>query len=129
MIPPPCPPGIKACEQSSNHCASLAALPSGALSLAWFSGYREGWDLTSTVFATLGPNASGWSPATVVSRQAGYSRQNPVLFAAGTQLMMFHTEQPARAKDLAAGQRGDPVPNQESLGTMYLASSDDWGAR
>ena len=143
MIPPPCPSRVKECKASSNHCASLAKLPTGGLALSWFSGYREGWAYTGAGLALLPSlNSTAWEPLGVRNAQspgipgiAGFSRQNPVLFADSnaSELLVFGVQQPSRSKADRAdsggplGATADPVPNQESLGTMWVARSSDWG--
>eukprot|EP01043_Picozoa_sp_COSAG02_P011711 COSAG02_NODE_437_length_22340_cov_46.269952_2_plen_327_part_00 len=137
MIPPPCPARVKECGASSNHCASLAELPTGGLALSWFSGYREGWAYTGVGLALLSSlNSSLWEPLGVRNANspgipgiAGFSRQNPVLFVDNnaSELLVFGVQQPSRSKEDRVGATADPVPNQESLGTMWLTRSSDWG--
>lgn len=126
MIPPPCPAGTP-CKASSSHCASISVLPGGAIALGWFSGYREGWDLTGIAVATLPPNGSQWTASTIVSQHKGFSRQNPVLHYDKPRgsLTVFHAEQPSRSKSEVelVGAGGDPVPNQESLSTMWYTAA------
>ena len=133
MIPPPCPAKVPECKASSNHCASLAKLPTGGLALAWFSGYREGWQHTGAGLALLpSPNATAWQPLGARSTAspgipgiAGFSRQNPVLFSTADELLIFGVQQPSRSKQgNELGAAADPVPNQESLGTMWVARTD-----
>jgi predicted neuraminidase len=129
---------VSECTASSNHCASLAKLPTGGLALSWFSGYREGWAYTGAGLALLPSlNSTVWQPLGVRSAEnpgipgiAGFSRQNPVLFVdnSASELLVFGVQQPSRSKeDRDVGSGADPVPNQESLGTMWVTRSTDWG--
>jgi len=125
MIPPACPAGVQECRNSTNHCASLSRLPGGGVGLAWFSGYREGWDLTQAVFARLPAGASQWLPPVSISQEPGFSLQNAVLYVddAGS-LFAFHVRQPKGNEE--AGD--DPVPSQERYGKVWLSKSGDEGA-
>jgi hypothetical protein len=113
MVPPACPEHVRGCKESSNHCASLAVLPSGGVALAWFSGLREGWEYTGAALALLpAPNASSWrhtaAGGIAVPGLAGFSLQNPVLFVdpspspgPGGRLLMFGARVPSRPHFLA----------------------------
>ena len=131
MIPPQCP-AVTDCKVSSNHCNFLEAIPAkfgGGLALAWFSGYREGWDLTRVVSARLPAGSNQWSSAVQISQQVGFSAQNPLLYAdedSGT-LYAWHTRQPKGNKGASAGWGGDPVPSQEVNGKLWISRSKDWG--
>lgn len=127
LAAPPCPSEVKECKASSNHCASLEMLPSGALALAWFSGYREGWDRTGPVIAYLEAGATRWSDPIILSRTQGFSSQNPVLFYDEGTLWAFHTRQPSRDTGTATthavlASTDDPVPSQETMGRMWVQS-------
>ena len=81
----------------SNHASFLEILPSGELTLAWFSGSAEGESDVAIVFTRLAVNSTQWLNATVVSRRDGYSNQNPVLFfdKKAAALHLFHSQQKA----------------------------------
>jgi len=127
MKAPKCPSGIKACEASSNHCNFLEKIP-GGMAVAWFSGYREGWDKTAIVMARRADNSTQWSDPALVSEQEGFSAQNPILYADtnASVLYAFHTRQPKGNSDQGLLD-SDPVPSQERLGVMWLSRSTDWG--
>jgi predicted neuraminidase len=132
MIQPACPAGVTDCKESSNHCNFLELLPDGNIGLAWFSGYREGWDLTQVVMAKSKANASVWSKAVSISSQKGLSAQNPILHAGGDGVLYaFHTRQPKgnSAESAESVQFGgeDPVPSQEHVGKLWMSTSADWG--
>jgi predicted neuraminidase len=130
LEPPPCPDGIGACKNSSNHCASLETLPDGGLALAWFSGYREGWDRTGIAISRLPKSGQSWNKADIITRTGGYSTQNPVLFYDNGTMFVFHTRQPSKSKLIGtrgrssdSRRRKDPVPSQETEGIMWVTSS------
>lgn len=85
----------------SNHASMVEQLPSGALSMAWFSGSAEGQNDVSIVYAHLDNQTAGtgatWSTAQVVSRREGYSNQNAVLHFdnVSAKLHLFHSQQGA----------------------------------
>ena len=64
-----------------DHSTFLAALPSGELLMAWFSGQMESEDPMHTAMSRLAPGSSQWEATVVVPQtvQPSYSNQNPVL--------------------------------------------------
>ena len=64
-----------------DHATFLAALPSGELLMAWFSGQMESEDPMHIAIARLPPNGTQWEPTTIIPQtvQPDYSNQNPVL--------------------------------------------------
>lgn len=64
-----------------DHATFLAALPSGTLVMAWFSGKMEAEEPMHIAISRLPAGASTWDATTVIPQtlQANYSNQNPVL--------------------------------------------------
>eukprot|EP00040_Diaphanoeca_grandis_P016409 m.3656 g.3656 ORF g.3656 m.3656 type:complete len:468 (-) comp2577_c0_seq1:87-1490(-) len=94
MIPP----------YKSNHAATIEVLPDGTLAGAWFSGEYEEAPGCAIVFARLMANATGWTTAATVSKQANVSNQNPVLFFDNTTsiLHLFHSQAKANSGESTA---------------------------
>ena len=117
MIPP----------DRANHASFLELIPqNGILVMAWFSGSSEGADKCSIVTAHLLANATQWSNATLVSRRAGYSNQNPVLYydTRVNTLKLFHTQQKANTESDERGSTTD-VGNKEYTSHIWLCQSTD----
>ena len=64
-----------------DHATFLAALPSGELLMAWFSGQMESKYPMHIALSRLPPGGSQWEPTQIIPQtvQADYSNQNPVL--------------------------------------------------
>lgn len=79
----------------ANHASFIEQLPTGDLMIAWFSGSKEGQNDVSIYIARLSSGTDKWSNASLVSRQDGYSNQNPVLYYDSTTkiLNLWHSQQ------------------------------------
>lgn len=84
---------------ASSHASMVEQTSEGRLHCAWFSGTKEGAANVSIVYAELNSTSASvgdaWSSARVLSRRAGFSNQNAVLFASSSALHLFHSQQPA----------------------------------
>lgn len=90
----------------SNHASMVEQTAGGQLHMGWFSGSHEGQDGVAIVHSWLSNTSVGstWSHATTLSRRAGYSNQNAVLFSDDNAsiLHVFHSQQGANQGEKAA---------------------------
>ena len=82
---------------ASNHASFVEKDSKERLTMAWFSGSKEGESGVAIVVSTYDGVNKRWGNASVVSQRDGYSNQNPVLFwdDANATLHLFHSQQQA----------------------------------
>ena len=94
----------------SNRSSFIELVNGDSLTMAWFSGSKEGQDGVSIVISSLTNDV--WSAPDVVSERDGYSNQNPVLFydEKNETLHLFHSQQAANK-----GERGATIWHLRSI--------------
>nr|WP_099559042.1 exo-alpha-sialidase [Hartmannibacter diazotrophicus] len=102
-----------------NHAANLACLPDGTLACVWFGGSMEGASDISIYMSRLEPGAECWSPAEMMSEDAGRSEQNPILFnAPGGEVWLLFTAQRFGNQDTAIVRRRVSTDNGRTFGPI-----------